>query len=130
MSLPASYTKSADAMKRSKSHYQWKMISFDVVSFDKTIRQIEALAKSEAEIDPESFYPPVKTHKGKSRDFPMVDGDLRESLIQYLRIRIEKASKLNQLTSSSNGLVFIYSRDGSPKDCALGGIERIRKIFS
>ena len=73
MSLPASYTKGADAMKRSKSLYQRKTISFDVESFDKVVRQIKALSKSGA-------LPPVKKHKGKSRDLPMVDGSLREAL--------------------------------------------------
>jgi len=48
MSLPAAYTKGADAMNRSKSHYQRKTISFDVESFDNVVRQIEALAKADS----------------------------------------------------------------------------------
>ncbi|WP_299975548.1 site-specific integrase [uncultured Pseudoteredinibacter sp.] len=94
MSLPAAYTKGANAMKRSKSHYQRKTISFDVESFDKVVRQIEALAKSGADIDSENFYPPVKQHKGKSRDLPMVDQSLREALAQYLSLRLSKGEKL------------------------------------
>lgn len=94
MSLPAAYTKGADAMKRSKSHYQRKTISFDIESFDKVVRQIEALAKSGADVNPENFYPPVKQHKGKSRDLPMVDKDLRDALVQYLNLRLGKGEKL------------------------------------
>ncbi len=94
MTLPAAYTKGADAMKRSKSHYQRKTISFDIDSFDKVVRQIEALTKSGAEVNPEIFYPPVKQHKGKSRDLPMVDQDLRDALVQYLNLRLGKGEKL------------------------------------
>lgn len=95
MGLPAAYTKGADAMKRSKSHYQRKMISFDIDSFDKVVRQIEALVKSGADVNPEIFYPSVKLHKGKSRDLPLVDQDLRDALIQYLKLRLDKGEKLN-----------------------------------
>lgn len=94
MSLPAAYTKGADAMKRSKSHYQRKTISFDVESFDKVVNQIEALAKSGAEVNPENFYPPIKQHKGRSRDLPMVDLDLRDALIQHLNLRIGRGERL------------------------------------
>lgn len=94
MSLPAAYTKGADAMSRSKTHYQRKRISFNIDSFNKTVRQIEALAKAGAKISPEDFYPPIKTHKGKSRDLPMVDSDLREALEEYIRLRIEKNAPL------------------------------------
>jgi len=94
MSLPAAYTKGADAMKRSKTHYHRKTISFDISAFNKVVRHIEALAKSGAEIDPENFYPPVKQHKGKSRDLPMVDQDLREAVIDYIQLRIDKGEKL------------------------------------
>ena len=41
MSLPAAYTKGAYAMKRSKSRYQRKIISFDIEIFNKVVRQIE-----------------------------------------------------------------------------------------
>lgn len=94
MSLPAAYTKGADAMKRSKSHYQRKTISFDIESFDKIVRQIEALVKSGADVNPENFYPPVKQHKGKSRDLPIVDQGLRDALVQYLNLRLGKGEKL------------------------------------
>ena len=94
MSLPAAYTKGADAMKRSKSRYQRKTISFDVESFHKVVRQIETLAKSGAEVNPKSFYPSMKKHKGKSRDLPMVDRDLRDALLQYIQLRLDKEGAL------------------------------------
>lgn len=94
MSLPAAYTKGADAMRRSKSQYHRKTISFDVESFNKVVRQIENLAKSGADIDPEAFYPPVKKHRGKSRDLPMVDLSLRQALFDYLAYRVSKGEKL------------------------------------
>jgi len=87
MSLPAAYTKGADAMGRSKTRYVRRTISFDVDTFDKVVRQIAALATAGAEINPEDFYPPTKRHKGKSRDLPMVDTELRAALEEYLRIR-------------------------------------------
>ena len=95
MSLPAAYTKGAGAVKRSKSQYQRKTISFDIATFDNVVKQIEALTKSGAAIDPKNFYPPVKKHKGKSRDLPIVDSDLRESLTKHLRLRIEKEERLH-----------------------------------
>lgn len=94
MSLPAAYTKGADAMGRSRSQYQRKSVSFDTASFDKIVRQIEALAKAGAEVKPESFYPPVRKHKGKSRDLPLVDQALRSALTDYLQLRFEKARSL------------------------------------
>ncbi len=80
-------------MARSKSHYQRRTISFDVESFNKVVRQIEQRTKSGVEIDPETFYPPVKKHRGKSRDLPMVDLALRASLDEYLRCRLSKGEK-------------------------------------
>ncbi|WP_414729837.1 hypothetical protein [Zhongshania aliphaticivorans] len=94
MSLPAAYTKGADAMGRSQSQYQRKTISFDVESFDKVVRQIVALAKACAPVNPEDFYQPVRKHKGKSRDLPMVDAALRAAFTDYLRLRLEKARTL------------------------------------
>lgn len=94
MSLPAAYTKGADAMGRSKSHYERKRISFDIDGFNKVVKQIEALAKSGADVNPENFYPSVKQHRGKSRDLPMVDNDLRQALIAYLHYRLSKGEKL------------------------------------
>lgn len=89
LSLPASYTKGADALGKSGTVYKRKRLSFQVDVFDQIVHQIEALAKAGAEINPESFYPPPVVHKGKSRDLPMVDATLRESLIEYLYERLK-----------------------------------------
>jgi len=94
MSLPAAYTKGADAMGRSKSQYQRKNVSFDVSSFNQVIRQVEKLARAGATVNPEDYYPPVRKHKGKSRDLPLVDRALREALINYLRLRTDESGTL------------------------------------
>ena len=90
MSLPAAYTKGSDAMGRSKATYQRKSLTFKKDEFDKAIKQVVALAQAGAEVNPESFYPPIKKHKGKSRDLPMVDAALRQALTDYLDIRLQK----------------------------------------
>lgn len=90
MSLPAAYTKGADALGRSKSKYERKTVSFSVDEFNRVVDQIEALAKANAEIDSTAFYPAVKQHKGKSRDLPLVDEELRQSLCDYLVVRLER----------------------------------------
>lgn len=90
MSLPAAYTKGADAMQRSKSSYVRKSLTFSAEHFAQVVRQIESLAKAGAIIDPEAFYPSVRRHKGKSRDLPLVDDALRAALEAYLPVRLEK----------------------------------------
>lgn len=94
MALPAAYTKGADALGRSKSQYLRKTISFDIDSFNQVVHQIEALAKAGAPVNPEDFYPSVKQHRGKSRDLPMVDEDLRAALTEYIELRLDKAGSL------------------------------------
>jgi len=94
MSLPAAYTKGADAMGRSRTNYVRRTISFDVDTFDKVVRQIATLAIAGAEINPEDFYTPTKRHKGKSRDLPMVDRELRNALDDHLRLRLDKQGPL------------------------------------
>jgi integrase len=94
MSLPAAYTKGADAMGRSKTRYVRRTISFDVDAFDKTVRQIVTLAQTGAEVIPEDFYPPVKRHRGKSRDLPMVAPALRAALEEHLQHRLDKYGPL------------------------------------
>lgn len=94
MALPAAYTKGADAMNRSKTVYERKTISFKKHEFDQMIRQVEKLAQAGATIEPKDFYPPVKQHRGKSRDLPMVDSALRNALEEYLRLRILKTPNL------------------------------------
>jgi site-specific recombinase XerC len=94
MSLPAAYTKGADALGRSQSQYERKRISFDIQTFNQVVKQIEVLVKSGAEINAENFYPPVKKHRGKSRDLPLVDSDLRIALKEYLHHRIAEEKTL------------------------------------
>ncbi|WP_152206590.1 site-specific integrase [Marinobacter changyiensis] len=90
LALPASYTKGADALKRSRSTYHRRRISFSVHDFDQLVRRIETMAKAGAEIKPGDFYPEVKKHRGKSRDLPMNDGALRAAIEEYLSIRLAK----------------------------------------
>lgn len=88
--IPAAITKGADALGRSKAKYNRKSVSFKVEVFDQVVKQIEALAKAGAAVDPKNFYPPVVRHKGRSRDLPMVDSELRKALEGYLRLRLDK----------------------------------------
>jgi integrase len=90
MALPASYTKGANALSRSKSNYRRQSVSFSVDEFDRILKQVESLARAGSKINPQDFYPAVKTHKGKSRDLPLVDPDLRESIKNHLDIRLSK----------------------------------------
>jgi len=88
LALPAAYTKGADALKRSKSTYQRRRISFSVHDFQQLVHRIETMAKAGAEIKPEDFYPEVKKHRGKSRDLPMTDIALRTAIENHLAIRL------------------------------------------
>ncbi len=94
MSLPAAYTKGANAVRRSLSTYTRKSLSFTIDAFDSVVKQIESLAKAGVTVDPTDFYPPEKKHRGKSRDLPLIDDELRRSLEAHLRMRMSKESKL------------------------------------
>ena len=84
MSLPAAYTKGANAMGRSASKYTRRTVSFSVEAFDQVVAQIVDLAKAGVDVDPKRFYPAVKKRaRGQSRDLPLVDEDLREALTTY-----------------------------------------------
>jgi integrase len=96
LALPAAYTKGADALKRSKSTYQRRRISFSVHDFDQLVRRIETMAKAGAEIKPEDFYPELKKHRGKSRDLPMNDTALRTALENYLSDRLASNPSLKK----------------------------------
>ena len=89
MALPAAYTKGANALSRSQSAYHRKTVRFKVEEFARIIRHIESLAKAGATINPEDYYPPIQSRKGKSRDLPMVDEGLRQALFDYLVARIQ-----------------------------------------
>lgn len=91
LSLPAAYTKGANAMGRSQNKEPVnRSMTFTKEEFDRIIRQVESLAKAGADVQPKEFYPPIRRHKGKSRDLPMVDPDLRNALMNYLSIRLER----------------------------------------
>ncbi|WP_035529262.1 hypothetical protein, partial [Haliea salexigens] len=90
MSLPAAYTKGANAMGRSRPRYARRTVSFSVEAFDQVVAQIVDLAKAGIEVDPKRFYPTVKKRAGQSRDLPLVDEDLREALATYLALRLDK----------------------------------------
>lgn len=90
MSLPAAYTKGADAMKRSKTKYVRRSVTFSVDEFKKVLKQHKKMVLAGVEVVPEDFFPEVKPHKGKSRDLPMVDPGLREALERYLELRLDK----------------------------------------
>ena len=94
MSLPASYTKGANATNRSKSKYVRRKVSFKVEEFDKIIAQVTKLVQAGAEVNPEDFYPVVTAHKGKSRDLPMINEELREAISLQIQHRIEKDPNL------------------------------------
>lgn len=96
LALPAAYTKGAVGLKRSRSTYQRRRISFSVHDFDQLIRRIETMAKAGAEINPEDFYPEVKKNRGKSRDLPMSDRPLREALEDYLSYRLHNNRSLKK----------------------------------
>jgi len=96
LALPASYTKGTDALKRSKSIYQRRQISFSVHDFDKLVRQIETMAKAGAAINPEDFYPEIKKYRDKSRDLPMNDAAPRNAIENYLSIRLARNHSLKK----------------------------------
>ena len=90
MSLPAAYTKGANAMGRSTPQYNRRTVSFSVEAFDQVVAQIVDLAQAGVEVDPKRFYPAVRKRAGQSRDLPLVDEDLREALTNYLALRLDK----------------------------------------
>lgn len=94
LALPASITKGARATQRSTTPYHRRRISMTIEEFNKTIRQVEDLARAGAEINPETFHPPVRQRKGKSRDLPMQDQALRKAITDYLQVRLDKDPSL------------------------------------
>lgn len=89
LSLPASYTKGANAViESSGSNYNRQSLRFKKSEFDKIVKQIEKLAQAGVSINPEDFYPPPIKHGGKARDLPMVSESLREALIRHLEARL------------------------------------------
>lgn len=89
LSLPASYTKGANAViESSTGSYNRQSVRFKKAEFDQVVKQIVALAKSGGTVNPEDFYPPPIKHGGKARDLPMVNTALREALTRHLEKRL------------------------------------------
>lgn len=108
MSLPASYTKGSKALARSKSTYTRQRVSFTVEEFERIVRQVETLAKAGSDVKPESFHPPVKAHKGRSRDLPLVDEELRRSLEEHLSVRL-----LKEPSAKPSDPLFVTQKGGA-----------------
>ena len=106
LALPAAYTKGANALKRYKSTYQRRRISFSVHDFHQLVQRIETMAKASAEIKPEDFYLISKKHRGNSRDLPRNDVALKTAIENRL------ASHLGEFQST---VVIISKR----LECAL-----------
>jgi len=94
LALPASYTKGARATNRSTTPYHLRRISMTIEDLDRKLRRVEEMARVGAEINLEDFHPPLSTRKGKSRDIPMQDEDLREVLTTYLNVRLDQDPSL------------------------------------
>lgn len=92
-------------MNRSKTKYVRKTVSFSVDKFDQILEQVEALAKAGVPIDATRFYPPLKTHKGEGRSLPMVNTELRQSLEDYLTVRLE-----NDFSAKPTDKLFITQK--------------------
>lgn len=107
MVLPASYTKGANAVRESTASYVPKRVSFDTAEFHRILKQVEVLAKADAEIDPATFYPEKQTRSGVTRDLPMVDPALRQSIEDYLHVRLA-----NDFLVTKTDRLFITQKGG------------------
>lgn len=108
MALPAAYTKGANA---TTSDYVRKSLTLTTSEFERVIRDVSRLVAAGVDpddINPEDYYPELKQHKGVSRDLPMVDEALRESLETYLAIRLDKEPSLKPTDP------LFLSQKGSP----------------
>lgn len=94
LALPANITKGSGVTKRTGTPYHRRRISMTIDEFNRTLRQVEELARAGAEIKPEKFHPAVQQRKGRSRDLPMADLALREALTEYLELRLSKDPSL------------------------------------
>lgn len=94
MTLPAIYTKGSGATRRSVSNYQRRSLTFSADKFDQVIQDVVKIVESGGTVDPKAFYPEVKERKGKSRDLPLINEELRNALIAHLRVRLAKAGAL------------------------------------
>ena len=107
MSLPAAYTKGANALNRSHPKYDRRTVSMKVEEYSQNLRKAYELGKAQAHLEIDDFLPPVRTHRGRSRDLPMVDKVLRTTLEDYLTLRLEK-----QRTLKPSDSLFITQKGG------------------
>jgi integrase len=108
MTLPAAYTKGAGATRKDvPAKSRRTSVTFKVAEFDRVARQIWKMGQAGQELDPVDFYPEASKRKGKSRDLPLVNPELRYAISRYLRYRIAKEGSV---TASSR--LFISQKGG------------------
>lgn len=108
LKLPASYTKGANATGMSNAtRYKRKSLTFNIEQFNNVIKQVQELSKAGADIDPKLFYPPLQNRKGRSRDLPLVDPDLRDALEAYLEVRLA-----NDISAKPSDRLFLTQKGG------------------
>jgi hypothetical protein len=108
MALPAAYTKGADAMNRSKSKYERTSLTFKRAEFDRVLRQVEKMAKSNVSITPSDYYPIIRENKGKSRTLSLKHQELREALEAHI---VERLDRCPTLLPSDH--LFVSQKGGS-----------------
>jgi len=106
--LPKNFTKGARATKRASAEPQRTSVRFNLAEFEKIVRQIEKLARSGVEINPEDYYPVLKKKGGKTRELPLVDTELRHSIERYLDCRLLENPQLKM-----NSPLILSQKGGS-----------------
>lgn len=96
LALPKGITKGSDAMKRSRSAYKPKKISFTTEEFDQLIEKLALKIKAGESFEAKEFYPNIRKNSGKSRNLPLVDRDLREAIYEYIILRLNEIAKHNE----------------------------------
>lgn len=112
LSLPKSITKGADALKRSRSTYQPKKISFSIQEFDTVVQRIVDKLDAGKKVNPKDFYPKIRSHSGKSRELPLVDQELREAIHDYVRFRFDQSVVKKQPSPKKEDPLIITQKGG------------------
>lgn len=87
MPLPASYTKGSNVTRNDK-YLEHRSMTFKKADFDRLIDHVVTKTKAGETVTPEQYYPPIRKHKGKSRDLPIVDQDLKDALTAHIEERL------------------------------------------
>lgn len=95
LSLPASYTKGSNATGNAK-YLERRSMTFKKAEFDQLIEHVVAKTKAGEPVTPDQFYPPLRKHKGKSRDLPLVDRDLIDALNAHIEERLQADPMANK----------------------------------